>query len=311
MNLESTATRARVLFVDDEPRILLSLKALFRPHYEVSGAIGGPAAIEILKNQPVDVVVSDQRMPLMTGVEVLRAARELQPQAIRMLLTGYSDLNAIIGSINEGEIFRFISKPWSNDDLRTTLAAAVQASRVQPIVVSGAVASAAAASMPGAVSDVGVLILDHDEGERAALRQALGGQCQTHTAGSVEECIALLEQQRIGVLITEMMVGGEPVTALLSALRQYQPSLVTIVVTGHADAGHAIELVNHGQIYRLLQKPVKENLVRGTVNMASRRFETMQHHPDQSQRFVPQAAPPPAVLERSGLLSRIKRLLLH
>src|SRR3546814_7790448 len=68
-------------------------------------------------------------MPGMTGIELLRTARELNPNAMRILLTGYSDLNAIIGSINEGEIFRFINKPWSNDDLTTTVARAVSAAR--------------------------------------------------------------------------------------------------------------------------------------------------------------------------------------
>src|SRR3546814_8276602 len=68
-------------------------------------------------------------MPGMTGIELLRTARELNPNAMRILLTGYSDLNAIIGSINEGEIFRFINKPWSNDDLTTTVARAVSTAR--------------------------------------------------------------------------------------------------------------------------------------------------------------------------------------
>jgi DNA-binding NtrC family response regulator len=250
-------------------------------------------------------------MPLMTGVEVLRAARQLQPQAIRMLLTGYSDLNAIIGSINEGEIFRFISKPWSNDDLRATLAAAAQAARVQPIEVPGPVAAAASASLPGALSDIGVMVLAQDGAEGENLRQVLSGQCAVHMAADAEECVTLLEQHRIGVLITEMTIGGEPVTGLLAALRQHQPALVAIVLTGQADAGHAIELVNHGQIYRLLQKPAKEALVRGTVNMASRRFEALKANPEQAHRFAPRAAPPPPALEKSGLLTRIRKLLVH
>ena len=121
-----TGVRPRLLFVDDESRILLSLKAIFRADYDVTTAEGGPAALEALKKERFDVIVSDQRMPGITGVEVLRAARDAQPQAIRMLLTGYSDLNAIIASINEGEIFRFIPKPWVNGELRETIASAVR-----------------------------------------------------------------------------------------------------------------------------------------------------------------------------------------
>src|SRR5690606_10802251 len=121
--------KARVLFVDDEPRVLTTMRMLFRANYQVFTAEGGAQALEMLKTQPVDVVVSDQRMPGMTGIELLRVARELNPNAMRILLTGYSDLSAIIGSINEGEIFRFVSKPWANEELTTTVARAVAAAR--------------------------------------------------------------------------------------------------------------------------------------------------------------------------------------
>src|SRR3546814_612323 len=126
---EVPSSKARVLFVDDEPRVLTTMRILFRARYELFFAESGAAALELLKTQPIDVIVSDQRMPGMTGIELLRTARELNPNAMRILLTGYSDLNAIIGSINEGEIFRFINKPWSNDDLTTTVARAVSAAR--------------------------------------------------------------------------------------------------------------------------------------------------------------------------------------
>lgn len=86
MNLP--AAKARVLFVDDEPRVLTTMRMLFRAHYEVFFAEGGAQALELLRKQPVDVVVSDQRMPGMSGIELLRAARELNPNAMRILLTG-------------------------------------------------------------------------------------------------------------------------------------------------------------------------------------------------------------------------------
>ena len=71
------------------------------------------------------VIISDQRMPVMPGVELLRQAREISPHSVRILLTGYSDLASIVGSINDGEVYRFISKPWDNQDLQTTVAEAV------------------------------------------------------------------------------------------------------------------------------------------------------------------------------------------
>src|SRR3546814_3161262 len=102
-------------------------KALLRRQYEVLTANDGESALGIMRSRPINVLISDQRMPNMTGVEVLRQAKEIQPQAIRLLLTGYSDLNAIIASINEGEIFRFINKPWFNADMSALVTQAVSA----------------------------------------------------------------------------------------------------------------------------------------------------------------------------------------
>ena len=80
------------------------------------------SAIALARAETFQIVVSDQRMPGMTGVEVLREMRKISPHSVRMLLTGYSDLAAMVGSINEGEVFRFVKKPWDNDEIRATLA---------------------------------------------------------------------------------------------------------------------------------------------------------------------------------------------
>ena len=87
----------RVLFLDDDERILKTLKALFRSRYDVLTTTEGQIALEYMKQGHVHVVVSDQRMPGMTGVEFLRKAKEISPNTIRILLTGYSDLTAIVG----------------------------------------------------------------------------------------------------------------------------------------------------------------------------------------------------------------------
>ena len=82
-------------------------------------------ALERLKARRFQVLVSDQRMPQMTGVELLREVKEISPNSVRMLLTGYSDLAAIVGSINEGEVYRFVKKPWDNAEMQKTVADAV------------------------------------------------------------------------------------------------------------------------------------------------------------------------------------------
>ncbi|NIW24692.1 MAG: response regulator, partial [Gammaproteobacteria bacterium] len=111
----------RVLFVDDEQRVLNSMRIMFRRRFDMYFASDGPTALEIIKQHDIDVVVADHRMPHMTGVEVLTAVRTLSPRTVRILLTGYADLDAIEGSINEGEVFRFLTKPCAPAQLRATL----------------------------------------------------------------------------------------------------------------------------------------------------------------------------------------------
>src|SRR5476649_2848238 len=102
-----------LLLVDDEPSILSALRRLFRPQgYRVLTAEGGAAALELVRDDTVDLVISDMRMPGMDGAQFLEKLRKLQPQAIRILLTGYADISSTIAAINGGEIHRYIAKPW-------------------------------------------------------------------------------------------------------------------------------------------------------------------------------------------------------
>ena len=117
--------RPAVLFVDDEERVLNALSYLFRDIYDVETATSGALALERLRERRFHVLVSDQRMPEMPGVELLRQAKDAAPGTVRLLLTGYSDLAAIVGSVNDGEVFRFVSKPWQEEDLCATIAEAV------------------------------------------------------------------------------------------------------------------------------------------------------------------------------------------
>jgi len=306
MNAAITPHRPRLLFIDDESRILLSLKAIFRADYDVTIAEGGTAALEALKKDRFDVIVSDQRMPGITGVEVLRAAREQQPQAIRMLLTGYSDLNAIVASINEGEIFRFIPKPWVNGELRESVAAAVRAAAIEHIHLPE---PPPGPQQNAIYKEVCVLVLDEDPQTAVALRSALGSEREVLSAGRIDEALELLGQNRIGVIITELAIGGQSVAPLLAVLRHHYPALVVVAFTGHVDASHSISLINHGQVFRLLQKPVSSSVLRGTVNIASRRFEMLRQHPEQAQRVAADTAPMLQMAEKSGLMARIKQFL--
>lgn len=110
-----------ILYVDDESNNLVSFKAVFRIKYDVITAISADEAWEILKTQPVDIIITDQRMPKMTGVEFLESILLEFPDPMRILLTGYADMNAVIDAVNKGKIFHYLSKPWNEEELDITI----------------------------------------------------------------------------------------------------------------------------------------------------------------------------------------------
>lgn len=110
-----------ILLVDDESEILFSLRGLLRTEFDVHTAESGAEALEILGRQSIHAIMSDQRMPNMTGVELLRRAKEERPEAVRMVFTGYADIKAVIDAVNQGGIYRYLTKPWDPDELVTAL----------------------------------------------------------------------------------------------------------------------------------------------------------------------------------------------
>lgn len=111
-----------VLLVDDEEDIRTALsRCLRREGYTLVQAASGAEALSIVQRRQIDIIVTDQMMPEMTGVELLTRIREVHPHVVRIVLTGYADFEVVKAAINEAEIFRFLTKPWDDDDLRLTL----------------------------------------------------------------------------------------------------------------------------------------------------------------------------------------------
>ncbi len=114
-------SKINILYVDDEQNNLVSFKATFRMKYNIHIAISGEEAIKILNNNVIDIIITDQRMPNMTGVEFLESILEKYPEPMRILLTGYADLNAVIDAVNKGKIFHYLTKPWNEEELDMTI----------------------------------------------------------------------------------------------------------------------------------------------------------------------------------------------
>lgn len=110
-----------ILYVDDEENNLISFKATFRLKYNIMIALSADEAIKILDTKPVEIIITDQRMPNMTGIEFLEKIIEKYPDPVRILLTGYADMNAVIDAVNKGKIYHYLSKPWSEQELDETI----------------------------------------------------------------------------------------------------------------------------------------------------------------------------------------------
>lgn len=116
-----------ILFVDDEQNVLSSMRRIFRKeNYKLFTALSGSDALDIMSKESIDVVISDYRMPNMTGTELLRKIKADYPKTIRIMLTGYAEVDAVMGAVNEGAVYKFITKPWNDDDLRLTVGLALE-----------------------------------------------------------------------------------------------------------------------------------------------------------------------------------------
>src|ERR1700739_1321067 len=107
-----------VLYVDDEINNLNSFKAAFRRDFDIFTAISAKEGRKILDSQEIGVIITDQRMPVMTGIEFLESILTIYPDTIRILLTGFSDINAVMDAINRGQVYKYMVKPWQNDELK-------------------------------------------------------------------------------------------------------------------------------------------------------------------------------------------------
>ncbi len=124
-------TKFNILYVDDEEQNLVSFRATFRREYNVFTAISGKDGMDIMHNNDINIIITDQRMPEMTGIQFLEKTLPIFPNAIRMILTGFSDVEAIVEAINTGRVFRYITKPWDEQELRMTIENARQIFNLQ------------------------------------------------------------------------------------------------------------------------------------------------------------------------------------
>ncbi len=264
--------KARILFVDDEERILNALKSIFRGKYHVFTATSGDQAFEFLKRFRVHLVVSDQRMPGMLGVELLRRAKELSPTTVRILLTGYSDLASIVGSINEGEVYRFINKPWNNQDIQTIVADAVA---IGIELADTAVSQA----LPPEKMDEAIIVIDPTASYHRAVNELFGDAYKILQVATLADALTAMQTREVAVIIADIGAAQNDDTAAFKLLKQEHPEILSIVLTDASDSELVIDLINQAQIFRFVNKPVNYKLLKGHIQSALTRYIAFKQAP--------------------------------
>jgi len=432
--------KARILFIDDEKRVLNAMRGLLRREYELFLTSDGPEAIRLVQEHDIDVIVADQRMPGMTGIEVLGKVKQCAPRTVRILLTGYADPGAVEGSINIGEVFRFLSKPCPPQLLRETLTLAVAAARTSPVsaapvtetapepsvqtepepaqapqparapeppqpteavveVQPAAVPPPAAALEPPIaaleeppvvqaeppvtaqvepfvathveppqaepettlsnnddtepalpildetdfahepireepeahwqtvtnvvmsedtveetvetlglggnsqrIKDVGIVVFTIDSDFASAAIRAFSADRNLILATTLVKVAHAIEEQNAGVLVTDFTSNSAMLQKMVGALKQRMPELVTIVASNGRDTTDMINLINYGQIFRYVLKPIEPEQLRNDINAAVLHHLYLLSNPDSAKRH--EVIETPGTVDSSKSLNR-------
>jgi DNA-binding NtrC family response regulator len=353
--LSQAIPRPRLLFVDDEQRVLNSMRIMFHRQFDLFLASHGAEALDIVKAKDIDVIVADHRMPKMTGVEVLSKVRTLSPRTVRILLTGYADLDAVEGSINDSEVFRFLTKPCAPKQLRETIELAAKLAREAPappeaplspeetleiVMESDTVTeispeqrakqgsepdiartdkmpvpsfAQAAESQPAAATPqrklatgLGVVVFSSDPEVLEVVQKAVRGRLPVYHAGNIVHVVKTLTEHRPGVLVTDVSEDKATIQAMTARLKEHLPQLVTIAVSQHRDVLDMVWLINHGQIFRFLRKPLSAGRCAISLQAALQHHRMLLKNPELVKRHEVDATGESGIVD--GVLAKLKNM---
>ncbi|ALF58946.1 response regulator [Psychrobacter urativorans] len=301
--------KPRIAFIDDEPRILRSLKMHFRQSHEVFTTTDATELMTYINTHEVQVVISDQRMPDKQGTEVLREVRDASPNTIRILLTGYADLNAVIDSVNEGEIYRYITKPWQNDELKKIVNKATEiAQQTHGIDPHQTLEFSSNNHSKHNSNKRHILVLDDDKNVYLQIKNNFSPAYTVSWANSLEQAAELLQRNKFGVTIADVTLNQENITPIIYALKNIQPDLIVLMLTEFKDAHMVIDLINKGQIFRCLPRPTNLAMMGISLNRAYDYHEKMVQQPVLAIRHHVEEVP---LLESFSFSDKLKGFFLN
>jgi serine/threonine-protein kinase len=251
---------------------------------------------------------------------------------VRILLTGYADLDAVEGSINDCEVFRFLTKPCPPEQLRETLSVAVQvaqqsqatAADIEPDPATDLAAPPAAAEAPETrqrtsaaqpklpvsrerlMQGLGIVVFTNDEEVLTTVQLAVRGRLPVYSASNIVKVVKILTEFRPGVLLTDISDDKGTIQSMTARLKEHLPELVTIAVSPHRDVLDMVWLINHGQIFRFLRKPLSPGRCVVSLQAALKHHRMLLKNPDMVQRHRVDASDETGLM--SGMMAKLKNV---
>lgn len=272
-----------LLLVDDEPAVLKSLQRVFQDDYNVLAAESGDEALLILEKEQVHLVVSDFRMPGMDGLQLLRKVKERWPETIRVMLTGYADVDVVMDDISSGVIYRFISKPWDDDFLKLGVRLALQQYNLILTIKRMKQAKAVytvrdddfylTAEKRGENKSVySLLFVDDESAVLNSLKRVFQDDYNVMTAESGAEALAIFEKEHVHLIVSDFKMPGMDGLQLLHTVKERWPETIRVMLTGAADVDSVMDDISEGVIYKFVSKPWQDEDLKMSVRLALRQY---------------------------------------
>ncbi len=287
----------KILLVDDEINVLNALQRELKRDYAIEAFSDPRAALQRSQESSFDLVISDYKMPDLNGIEFLREFAKLQPDAVRLILSGQTDFEALIGTINETHIYRFLDKPWDTTELATTLAEAL--AHRELVLENLRLAERCRQQFnwqraPNPERVYQVLVVDDEPNMLGAITRDLkarGGWHDLHMSliGQLDPALPLeqrdmqfnvvtesspaqaLERARamnFDVVISDYLMPEMDGLHFLEAFREIQPDAARILLSGRADKDVLVKAINRSEIYSFIAKPWREYALVSTLSQA-------------------------------------------
>jgi len=299
-------TSSPILYVDDEPSSLLLFERLFEDDYAIHTALSAREALEILRRETIHLVFTDQRMPGMTGVELLAVLYRDFPEVMRLLTTGYSDIRTIIEAINQGHVWQYVAKPWDRNEIKAIFERALEhhalerrhqeslaelrarvarqeqirrslqqyapAAVVDEFLASGN-PEAGTAEAPASSAAELILYVDGEGSGRESFALAFGDDYSIATTASGPEALEMLRREAIRLVIADQKMPGMTGVQLMETVANEHPDSVRIILTSDLDIEAAIQAINLGRVYYHVTNPWDPQELRTAIDRALARYD--------------------------------------